>query len=56
LLLFDNDIFEPQQIYIINKGANLSSEIYSLAEFNIRTEKRNLYLDYLKGKFGGING
>lgn len=56
LLLFDNDIFEPQQIYIINKGSNLASEIYSLAEFNIRTEKRNLYLDYLKGKFGGING
>lgn len=56
LFLFDNNIFEPQQIYIVNKGKNLNSELYSLAEFKIRTEKENLYQDFLKGKFGGING
>lgn len=56
LLLFDNNIFEPQQIYIVNKKDDLSSEVYSLSEFNIRTEKENLYQDFLKGKFGGING
>lgn len=56
LLLFNNNIFEPQQIYIVNKKENLTSELYSLAEFKIRTEKENLYDDFLKGKFGGING
>lgn len=56
LFLFDNNIFEPQQIYIVNKKDDLSSELYSLAEFKIRSEKENLYHDFLKGKYGGING
>lgn len=56
LFLFDNNIFEPQQIYIVNKKEDLSSEVYSLAEFKIRSEKENLYHDFLKGKYGGING
>jgi len=53
IMLFDNNIFEPQQIYIVNKEVSLDSSVYSLAEFDIRTEKQNLYTDYLKGKFGG---
>jgi len=56
IMLFDNNIFEPQQIYIVNKEPSLDSTLYSLAEFDIRTEKQNLYSDYLKGKFGGMNG
>lgn len=52
LFLFDNNIFEPQQI----KKEDLTSELYSLAEFKIRSEKENLYHDFLKGKYGGING
>lgn len=56
LFLFDNNIFEPQQIYIVNKKEDLSSELHSLAEFKIRSEKENLYHDFLKGKYGGING
>lgn len=56
LFLFDNNIFEPQQIYIVNKKEDLSSELYSLAKFKIRSEKENLYHDFLKGKYGGING
>lgn len=56
LFLFDNNIFEPQQIYIVNKKDDLASELYSLAEFKIRSEKENLYHDFLKGKYGGING
>lgn len=39
LFLFDNNIFEPQQIYIVNKKEDLSSELYSLVEFKIRSEK-----------------
>ena len=56
LFLFDNNIFEPQQIYIVNKKEDLTSELYSLSEFKIRSEKENLYHDFLKGKYGGING
>ena len=56
LFLFNNNIFEPQQIYIVNKKEDLTSELSSLAEFNIRSEKENLYHDFLKGKFGGMNG
>lgn len=56
LFLFDNNIFEPQQIYIINKKEDLTSELYSLSEFKIRSEKENLYHDFLKGRYGGING
>lgn len=56
LFLFNNNIFELQQIYIVNKKEDLTSELYSLAEFNIRSEKENLYHDFLKGKFGGMNG
>lgn len=39
LFLFNNNIFEPQQIYIVNKKEDLSSELYSLVEFKIRSEK-----------------
>lgn len=56
LFLFDNNIFEPQQIYIVNKKEDLTSELYSLAEFKIRSEKENLYHNFLKGRYGGING
>ena len=56
LFLFDNNIFEPQQIYIVNKKEDLTSELYSLSEFKIRSEKENLYHDFLKGRYGGING
>lgn len=56
LFLFDNNIFEPQQIYIVNKREDLTSELYSLSEFKIRSEKENLYHDFLKGRYGGING
>ena len=56
LFLFDNNIFEPQQIYIVNKKEDLTSELYSLAEFKIRSEKENLYHNLLKGRYGGING
>ena len=56
LFLFDNNIFEPQQIYIVNKKEDLTSELHSLSEFKIRSEKENLYHDFLKGRYGGING
>jgi len=55
-LLFNNNIFSPQQIFIVDKNEELTSEIHSLSEFNVRSEKENIFLDFLKGRFGGING
>lgn len=54
--LLNKNIFHPQQLYIVNKNRNLSTEVYSVGEFNLRNDKNKLYEDYLKGKFGGING
>ena len=54
--LWEVTIFEPQQIYIVNKKEDLTSELYSLSEFKIRSEKENLYHDFLKGRYGSING
>lgn len=56
LLLLDQNIFQKQQMYIVNKRDDLSSELYSLAEFEFRSEQTQLYKSYMKGKFGGING
>lgn len=55
-LLFNNNIFSPQQIFIVDKNEELISEIHSLSEYNLRSEKENIFLDFLKGRFGGING
>lgn len=54
LLLLDQNIFQKQQMYIVNKQNDLTSELYSLAEFELRTEKTQLYKAYMKGKFGGV--
>jgi AAA15 family ATPase/GTPase len=54
--LLNQNMFHPQQMYIVNKNKRLNTEVYSVAEFNIRNDKNKLYEDYLKGKFGGVNG
>jgi AAA15 family ATPase/GTPase len=54
--LLNKNIFHPQQLYIVNKNSNLGTEVYSVDEFKLRNDKNKLYEDYLKGKFGGING
>ena len=51
--LMNQNIFHPQQLYIVNKKSDLSSEIYSFDDFDLRNDKNKLYEDYLKGKFGG---
>lgn len=55
-LLFNNDIFSPQQIFLVDKNEQLCSEIHALSEYQLRSEKENIFMDYLKGRFGGING
>ena len=54
--LMDNRMFHPQQLYLVDKNEDLGTEIYSVDDFHLRSEKRRLYDDYLKGRFGGING
>ena len=53
--LMNQNIFHPQQLYIVNKKSDLSSEIYSFDDFDLRNDKNKLYEDYLKGRFGGAS-
>ena len=52
--LMNQNIFHPQQLYIVNKRYDLSSEVYSFDDFDLRNDKNKLYEDYLKGRFGGV--
>ena len=54
--LLNQNLFHPQQMYLVDKDKHLNTEVYSVDEFNIRNDKNKLYEDYLKGKLGGING
>lgn len=52
--LMNQNIFHPQQLYVVNKKKDLSTEVYSFDDFDLRNDKNKLYEDYLKGRFGGI--
>lgn len=52
--LMNQNIFHPQQLYVVNKKIDLSTEVYSFDDFDLRNDKNKLYEDYLKGRFGGI--
>lgn len=50
-----NDYMKEQIYFITKDGDNLSSEIYSLADFkDYRYEKSNVYELYFKGLLGGV--
>ena len=51
LELFDLSLFAPQQIYIVSKDHSLSTVINSLADFQLRTNKKRLALEFLQGSF-----
>ena len=51
LELFDLSLFAPQQIYIVSKNHSLSTIVNSLADFQLRTNKKRLALDFLQGSF-----
>ena len=51
LELFDLSLFAPQQIYIVSKDCSLSTIVYSLADFQLRTNKKRLALEFLQGSF-----
>ena len=50
--LMNQNIFQTQQLYVANKKMDLSTEVYSFDEFDLRNDKNKLYEDYLKGRFG----
>lgn len=53
LNLFDLTFFAPEQLYIVYKDANLTTKINSLADFELRNNKKNLASEFLKGRFEG---
>ncbi len=50
-LLFDIDIFEPSQIYISSKDENFSTKLTCLDDFELRADKRKVYLNFLRGDY-----
>lgn len=53
LNLFDLTFFAPEQLYVVYKDANLTTKINSLADFELRSNKKNLASEFLKGRFEG---
>lgn len=53
LNLFDLTFFAPEQLYIVYKDADLTTKINSLADFKLRSNKKNLASEFLKGQFEG---
>lgn len=51
LELFDLSLFAPQQIYIVSKNHSLFTIVNSLVDFQLRTNKKRLALDFLQGSF-----
>ena len=51
LELFNINLFAPEQIYITTKDQTLSTRVNSLADFDLRSNKKRLAIDYLQGKF-----
>lgn len=53
LNLFDLTFFAPEQLYVVYKDENLTTKINSLADFKLRSNKKNLASEFLKGQFEG---
>lgn len=51
ILLLDLNLFHASQLNIFVKKSSLSTRIFSIDDFDIRTEKRDLYKLYLEGSF-----
>ncbi|PZT47340.1 recombinase RecR [Helicobacter valdiviensis] len=51
VLLFDISFLNSQQIFLVQKDQNLESKIRTYYEYDIRSEKKKAYIDYLKGLY-----
>lgn len=53
VLLFDVTFLNSQQIFLVEKNEDLESRIKTYYEYDIRSEKKRAYVDYLKGRYDG---
>lgn len=51
LFLLDNNLFQPEQLYLVRKNLAGFTALWSVGDFHLRSEKRRLYDEYLKGTF-----
>ena len=51
VLLFDVSFLNSQQIFLIQKDDKLESKIRAYYDYDIRSEKKRAYIDYLKGLY-----
>ncbi|WP_237667466.1 AAA family ATPase [Helicobacter pullorum] len=51
LLLFDVSFLSSQQIFLVQKNFELETIIKNYYDFDIRSEKKRAYIDYLKGLY-----
>ena len=53
VLLFDVTFLNSQQIFLVEKNEDLESRVKTYYEYDIRSEKKRAYIDYLKGRYDG---
>lgn len=53
LTTMNSQYFRRDEIWFAAKGSDQNSELYSLAEFNIRKDAK-FSKQYLEGKYGGV--
>lgn len=51
LLLLDNDLFHPEQLWIARRGLQGRTQIWPISAYHLRCERRRLYDAYIKGEF-----
>jgi uncharacterized protein len=51
--LLDHELFRKDEVWLIDKNDRGESELSSLGDFKLRSDKR-LMKDYLLGRFGGV--
>lgn len=51
LELLDLDMFAPEQIYIVTKDERLFTQLNSLADFDMRNNRKRLSVSFLQGEF-----
>lgn len=51
VLLFDVSFLNSQQIFLVQKNDNLDTTIRSYYDYDIKSENKRAYIDYLKGHF-----
>jgi hypothetical protein len=51
LLLLDNQLFQPEQLFLVRRDPVRGTQVWSVGDYHLRSEKRRLYDAYLNGLF-----